>query len=268
MCRKGPTFSHRPSDVYLIRLGMEWSPVFPILSAFEGPQKASLDHQPALGKTCSEVARGSLPLVPFQAASTPSQLMMQNEKLFRFWGEGTNMACTKCFMLWELNGLGPLSKPFISWSLLNDLDEHMPPLSQDRGTINEEDAPWNCEGGFVIASLMQLFSYVETEYRQSITVFSFLLFLPASPLREAYLSAPNQLCYKWSCSFSETDCPVFFVFFLLTFFPSTGCLEEKIDKFHFSFMLLCPGWYSGRWKQHHQVCWSTDGTQPSGSIVD
>lgn len=138
------------------------------------------------------------------------------------------------------------------------LDEHMPSLSQDRGIINEEDALWNGEGVFVIPSLMQLFSYVETECRQNITVFSFLLFLSASLLREAYLPAPNQLCYKWSCSVSETDCPVFFP---TLFFLSTGCQEEKIDKFHFSLMLLCPGLYSGRWKEHHQVCFSRDGTQ-------
>lgn len=61
----------------------------------------------------------------------------------------------------------------------------------------------------------------------------------------------------------------FFFSFLFTFFPSTGCQEEKIDKFHFSLMLLCPGLYSGRWMEHHQVCWSRDGTQAtSGSILD
>lgn len=133
------------------------------------------------------------------------------------------------------------------------LDEHMPPLSQDRGIINEEDALWNGEGAFVIGSLMQLFSYVETECRQSIAVFSFLLFLSASPLRGAYLPAPNQLCYKWSCSVSETDYPVFFL--------STGCQEVKIDKLHFSLILLCPGLYSCRRKEHHQVCVSRGGTQ-------
>ncbi len=211
MWRKGPTFSHRPSDVYLIRLGMEWSHVFPLLSAFEGPHKASLDHQPALGKTCSELARGCLPLVPFQAASTPSQLMMQNKKLFRFWLRRRHQyGLYKVFYALGVEWTGSVKQAIYQLITSERLDEHMPPLSQDRGIINEEDAPWNGEGAFVITSLMQLFSYVEPECRQSITVFSFVLFLPASPLREAFLSAHNQLCYKWSCSVSETDCPVFF----------------------------------------------------------
>ncbi len=268
MCRKGPTFSHRPSDVYLIRLGMEWSHVFPLLSAFEGPHKASLDHQPALGKTCSEVARGWLPLVPFQAASTPSQLMMQNEKLFRFWLRRRHQyGLYKVFYALGVEWTGSVKQAIYQLITSERLDEHMPPLSQDiegqlmRKTLRETtrglllSRAWcSCSlmwklntGRALLSSLFFSFCrhhrYVRPTCQRPISCV----------INEVVLSvSPNALCF----------------FFFWTFFPSTGCLEEKIDKFHFSFMLLCPGLYSGRWKQQHQVCWSRDGTQPSGSIVD
>lgn len=142
MCRKGPTFSRRPSDVYLIRLGMERSHIFPLLSAFEGAHKASTDHQAAPGKTFSELAHGCLPLVPFQAASTHSQVMMQNEKLFRFClRRGHRYGLCEVFYALGVGWTGSVKQAIYQLITSERLDEHMPPLSQDRGIINEDDAP-------------------------------------------------------------------------------------------------------------------------------
>lgn len=45
------------------------------------------------------------------------------------------------------------------------------------------------------------------------------------------------------------------------FFPSTDCREEKIDRLHFSLMLLCPGCKVVFGKEHHLVCLARDGTE-------
>lgn len=85
MCRKEPTFSQRPSDVYLIRLGMGWSHIFPLLSTFEGPHKASLEYQAVLGETFGEFGAWLPTFGSFSMHhQLPSQLMLQNKKLFRF----------------------------------------------------------------------------------------------------------------------------------------------------------------------------------------
>jgi len=116
MCRKQPTFSHRLSDVYLIRLGMGWNRIFPHLSTFEGPHKASLDHRADLGEAFCEFGTWLPTFGFFYVSSTafPTNVAKRIFFLFCLRLGHQHYLSVKSFMRLGLDGLHLLSKPFIS----------------------------------------------------------------------------------------------------------------------------------------------------------
>jgi len=121
---------------------MGWNRIFPHLSTFEGPHKASLDHRADLGEAFCEFGTWLPTFGFFYVSSTAFPTNVAKRIFFSVLSEARTptLPVREEFYALGVGWTASVKQAIYQLITSERLDEHMPPLSLDRGIINEEDA--------------------------------------------------------------------------------------------------------------------------------